>query len=104
MPGITAWETALTQMEDELDEHEEQVRRGEPTTVPAWDPPSDLGPLPPQLAERVTNLVRRIGLLTTFVQFQLTATESDLKHLTQQHAGQRTSGNKAIAMFLDASV
>ncbi|WP_226913572.1 hypothetical protein [Gephyromycinifex aptenodytis] len=104
MPAdTTAWEQALTQMEDDLDKHEEQVRLGEASLVPAWEPPEDLGPMPAQLAERATNLVRRIGLLTTFVQFQLTAAENDLKHLAQ-HPGGRATGNKAIAMYLDASV
>lgn len=105
MTNVAAWEDALTQMEDELDRHEEQVRLGEVKTVPVWEPPTDLGPLPAQLADRVTHLTQRISLLTTFVQYQLTATESDLAHLQQQNAkGQKSSGNKAIAMFLDASV
>lgn len=103
MGTASAWEQALTHMEDELDDHEERVRLGEPTLVPAWEPPNDLGPLPPRLAERVSNLVRRIGLLSTFVQFQLTAAEDDLTHLVQHPAGP-ASGNKAIAMYLDASV
>lgn len=105
MTGVTtlaAWEAALTQMEDELDAHEEQVRLGEVSNVPVWEPPDELGPLPAQLGDRVTHLVQRITLLTTFVQYQLAATESDMAHLAQQ--GQKSSGNKAIAMFLDSSV
>lgn len=99
----TTWEQALISMEDELDAHEEQVRNGSTTMVPAWEAPEDLGPLPPHLAQRATNLVRRIGLLSTFVQFQLVAAESDLKHL-QQRTESRGTSNRAVALFLDASV
>lgn len=101
--GLAAWEAALTQMEDELNAHEEQVRLGEPTLTPAWEPPTDLGPLPAQLADRVSHLVSRIGLLSTFVQYQMQAAESDLKH-TQQQSAAKGSVNKGIALFLDASV
>ncbi len=96
------WEAALTTMEDDLDTNEESVRLGEPALVPAWAPPADLGPLPPQLADRVSHLVRRIGLLSTFVQFQLLATQGDLAHLATHP--EKTSGNRAVALFLDASV
>lgn len=97
------WEQALAGMEDELDVHEAQVRTGHAALVPAWEPPEDLGALPPQLAERAMNLVRRIGLLSTFVQFQLVSAESDLKHLTQRVESKGTA-NRAVALFLDASV
>lgn len=100
---LVGWEQALTAMEDELDEHEAQVRNGHATMVPAWEAPEDLGPLPPQLADRVTNLVRRIGLLSTFVQFQLVAAESDLQHLAHR-AESKGTHNRAVALFLDASV
>ncbi|GAB97486.1 hypothetical protein BJY21_001024 [Kineosphaera limosa] len=101
--SVAKWEQALMAMEDELDVHEAQVRTGEATMVPAWEAPGDLGPLPPQLAERVMSLVRRIGLLSTFVQFQLVAAESDLKHL-EHRTESRGTGNRAVALFLDASV
>lgn len=101
--SLAKWEQALTTMEDELDAHEAQVRTGNAVMVPAWEAPDDLGPLPPQLAERVMDLVRRIGLLSTFVQFQLVAAESDLKHLEHQAEAKGTS-NRAVALFLDASV
>ncbi len=101
--GIAKWEQALSLMEDELDIHEAQVRTGQAAMVPAWEPPADLGPLPPQLAERVMNLVRRIGLLSTFVQFQLVAAESDLKHLALRSETKGTA-NRAVALFLDATV
>ncbi len=101
--SIATWEQALTAMEDELDTHEADVRTGRATLVPAWEPPADLGPLPPQLADRVMNLVRRIGLLSTFVQFQLVAAESDLKHLSH-HTETKGTANRAVALFLDASV
>ena len=101
--SLAKWEQALSAMEDELDLHEAQVRTGHTTMVPAWEPPDDLGTLSPQLAERVMNLVRRIGLLSTFVQFQLVAAENDLKHLAHR-AETKGSSNRAIALFLDASV
>lgn len=101
--SLSRWEHALAHMEDELDAHEEQVRKGEAVPVPAWEPPEELGPLPPQLAERVMQLVRRIGLLSTFVQFQLVSAENDLKHLNARVEAKGT-GNRAVALFLDASV
>lgn len=101
--SVAAWDTALTQMEDELDVHEEQVRLGETRLVPEWEPPEELGPLPAECAERVMHLVKRIGLLSTFVQFQLAAVDGDLKHL-QGNSPQKGSTNRAVALFLDASV
>lgn len=101
--SVAKWEQALSLMEDELDVHEAQVRTGQAAMVPAWEPPPELGPLPPQLAERVMNLVRRIGLLSTFVQFQLVAAESDLKHLAHRSEMKGTA-NRAVALFLDATV
>jgi len=97
-----AWEAALTQMEDELDAHEESVRLGEARPVSAWEPPTDLGPLPADLADRVTHLTARIALLSTFVQYQLTATESDLAHLHRQQG--RSGTASAVALYLDSSV
>lgn len=99
------WNAALTKMEDELDRHEEQVRLDEVRIVPTWEPPADLPPLPNSCAKRARHLQSRISLLSTFVQFQLRATQSDLEHLHQQeNKGQRGTHNKAIALFLDASV
>lgn len=103
MAGLNSWERALTQIEDELDVHEEQLRLGEPAVVPMWDPPEGLGPLPAQLVGRITVLEKRIGLLSTFIQFQLQAAEGDLHHVQRRNA-QAGSGNKALALFLDASV
>ncbi len=100
---VEQWEQALTVLEDELDVHEAQVRTGKAVLVPTWEAPEDLGPLPPQLADRVMNLVRRIGLLSTFVQFQLVSAESDLAHLAQRSDTKGTA-NRAVALFLDASV
>lgn len=101
---LAAWEHALTQMEDELNEHEATVRTGDAVVVPPWQPPSDLGPMPPQCADRVANLVKRIGLLSTFVQFQLVATEKDLEHLQRKGTPEKGTANRAVALFLDASV
>lgn len=101
---LSAWEHALTQMEDELDEHEAAVRTGDAVLVPAWQPPCELGPMPPQCAARVANLVKRIGLLSTFVQFQLVAAQKDLEHLQRKGTPEMGSTNRAVALFLDASV
>lgn len=102
MTPAEKWDRALTVMEDELNEHEEAVRLGRVETVPAWEPPEELGPIPAEQAERVMHLVKRIGLLTTLVRFQLIAAEGDLKHLRQQ--AEKGSTNRAVALFLDASV
>ncbi|WP_040159339.1 hypothetical protein [Mobilicoccus massiliensis] len=100
--SLAAWEQALTQIEDELDAHEEAVRSGTATVVPQWEPPTDLGPLPAPLADRVTHLTSRIQLLSTFVQYQLAATESDLAHLERQNG--RPKSSSAISLYLDSSV
>ncbi len=98
--STAAWEAALTAMEDELNAHEAAVRTGNLRVVPEFDPPQGLGALPTSLAERAATLQDRIGLLTTFVQYQLVAAESDLKHLERgSHAG--TPG---VSLYLDSSV
>lgn len=97
-----AWEAALTQMEDELDAHEEAVRLGDAGVVPAWEPPTDLGPLPPELGDRVTHLINRIELLSTFVQYAMRSAENDLAHLERQHG--RSGTASAVALYLDSSV
>ncbi|HYO84925.1 MAG TPA: hypothetical protein VES01_00480 [Dermatophilaceae bacterium] len=96
----TDWDLAVVAMEEELNLHEEALRKGQLAIVPDFTAPDDLGPLPPQAAARVAQLIRRIGLLATFVQFQLVATESDLRHL-ERGVG-RPAG--AVSLYLDASV
>ncbi|GAB79462.1 hypothetical protein SAMN05421595_0225 [Austwickia chelonae] len=93
---IAAWEAALTRMEDELDAQEEALRTGQLTEVAAFEPPDSLGPLPAQLADRVNTLIQRTGLLATFVQYQLVATDADLRYERREtkHAG-------AQALYLD---
>ncbi len=95
----TSWAELIESLEDELNRHEAALRTGELTPVPEFSPPADCGPMPEALRQRVTDLISRIQLLSTFVQFQLAATEGDLRHL------QRTSSpNSAVALFLDSSV
>jgi len=89
-------------MEDELDAHEESVRLGTAGVVPTWEPPADLGPLPADLGDRVTHLISRIRLLSTFVQYQMTAAEKDLEHLERQHG--RSGTASAVSLYLDSSV
>ena len=96
----TDWAAALTAMEDELNEHEAAVRTGELRSVPDFVPPAALGPLPAEHAARAEHLTQRIALLSTFVQYQLVATEGDLKHLER---GQHRGGSP-VALYLDASV
>lgn len=96
-----AWEAALTRIEDELDAHEESVRLGDANPVPEWEPPTDLGALPPDLGDRVTHLISRIQLLRTFVQYQLVAVEKDLDHLERQKA--RPAGSGAVSLYHDSS-
>lgn len=95
------WESTLTEMEEELNRHEEAVRLGKAQPVPVWEPPADLGPLPAEYSDRVMQLVRRIGLLSTFVQFQLVSAENDIKHFATHP--EKRSHNRAVALFLDAS-
>ena len=96
--SFTGWEAALTRMEDELDAQEKALRTGDLTDVPSFEPPADLGSLPPQLADRVTHLIQRTNLLATFVQYQLVATDADLRFEKQpKHAG-------AQALYLDRAV
>ena len=97
--SLLGWEAALTAMEDELDAQERAVRTGTVTAVPAFEPPAGLGPLPSVLVERVMQLIRRTGLLATFVQFQMIATYADLRFERREikHAG-------AQALYLDRAV
>jgi len=99
--GQSEWHQFLTDMENELDAHEEAVRLGETGIVPAWQEPTDLGPLPLALHPRVTHLISRIGLLSTFVQYAMNAAENDLAHLERQsHRGTAA----AVSLYLDSSV
>ena len=98
--SLRAWDDVLTALEDELDRHEEALRTGHLTdNVPEFAEPQDLGPFPPQFADRVTHLARRTSLLATFVQYQLAATDADLRFERREirHAG-------AQALYLDRSV
>ena len=95
----TAWEAALMAMENDLDAQEQSLRTGNVTEVREFVPPEGLGPMPAHLKERVDNLVRRTALLATFVQYQLVATDADLRFERREvrHAG-------AQALYLDRAV
>ena len=99
----TGWESFLTEMENDLDASEEAVRSGSTSPVPEWEPPSDLGPLPSALEDRAKSLAKRIGVLATFVKYQLSALDADMEH-TQRQEQQKGTHNRAVALFLDASV
>lgn len=98
--SLAAWEQALSDMEDELNAHEAAVRTGNLTVVPEFAAPESLGEIPPSLAPRARQLTERIALLATFVQYQLVATESDLKHLERGHH----PSSAAVPLYLDSSV
>ena len=100
-PGRAAWEAVLTDIENELDAHEQSVRLGDSNPVPAWEPPTDLGQLPPELGDRVSHLLSRLHLLRTFVQYQLVAVKKDLAHLDRQKG--RPAGSAAISLYHDSS-
>lgn len=102
MPTST-WEAFLGELEDDLDASEEAVRNGSATVVPEWEAPDGLGTLPRELEERARTLVTRIGVLTTFVKYQLAALDADIEH-TQRQEQQKGTHNRAVALFLDASV
>lgn len=97
--SLAAWEAALAAIEDDLDAQEESLRTGNVAEVSAFAAPEGIGPMPPQLADRVANLVRRTSLLATFVQYQLVATDADLRFERREvkHAG-------AQALYLDRAV
>lgn len=101
--SLAAWEEFLSEMERDLDASEEAVRSGSSTLVPGWEPPPDLGSLPTQMEERVRGLIGRIGLLATFVKYQLSALDADMEHAQRQEQ-QKGTHNRAVALFLDASV
>lgn len=103
LADIVAWESLIAELEDQLDRHEEQVRSGEIVAVAAWETPAELGPLPVQFADRASHLARRTDLLATFVKYQLSALEADLEHVHRQEQ-QKGTPNRAVALFLDASV
>ncbi|MBO3215636.1 hypothetical protein, partial [Dermatophilus congolensis] len=93
-----AWEAALTQMEDELNAHEADVRNGSTIPVAPWEPPENLGDLPPELADRAHHLIERINLLSTFVKYQLQALDADREHARRQE--HKSTLNHAVAVFL----
>lgn len=97
--SLAAWESALTALEDELDAQELALRTGSLTQVGEFEPPEGLGPVPAQLTERVSTLIRRTTLLATFVQYQLVATDADLRFERREvkHAG-------AQALYLNRSI
>ena len=96
--SLAGWEAALTRMEDELDAQEAAVRTGNVSEVPSFEAPAALGPMPVQLADRVSHLIQRTNLLATFVQYQLVATDADLRFEKQpKHPG-------AQALYLDRAV
>lgn len=97
--STAAWDAALTRMEDDLDAQEEALRTGNVTDVAEFVAPEGLGPMPQQYAERVTSLIRRTALLVTFVQYELVATDADLRFERREvkHAG-------AQALYLDRAV
>lgn len=97
--SVASWEAVLTQLEAELDAHELALRTGQLTDVPGFEPPEGLGPVPAYLADRVNQLIGRTALLTTFVQYQLVATDADLRFERREikHAG-------AQALYLDRAV
>ncbi len=97
--SLSAWEAALTAMEDDLDAQEQALRTGNVVEVTPFAAPDGIGPVPAQLADRVAQLVRRTALLATFVQYQLVATDADLRFERREvkHAG-------AQALYLDRAV
>ncbi len=97
--STAAWDEVLTRLEGELDAQEEALRTGQLTEVAAFEDPQGLGPLPAALVDRVANLVRRTALLATFVQYQMVATDADLRFERREikHSG-------AQALYLDRAV
>ncbi|MCA0437332.1 MAG: hypothetical protein LCH98_12760 [Actinobacteria bacterium] len=96
---MNAWEQALTRMEDDLDAHELTLRTGDVRDVMPFVAPEGLGPMPTHLADRVQSLIHRTRLLATFVQYELVATDADLRFERREvkHAG-------AQALYLDRAV
>lgn len=101
--SVAAWDLFLTEAERDLDASEEAVRTGSTTVVPDWASPSELGSLPREYEQRVRNLIERIGVLTTFVKYQLAAVDADIEHVHRREQ-QKGTHNRAVALFLDASV
>ena len=100
--SLSAWNVFLDETEADLNASEEAVRSGSDSLVPEWLPPADLGTMPVELRERVSSLMGRIDLLSTFVKYQLAALEADIEHVHRK-GQQKGTHSKATALFLDAS-
>ncbi|MCC5948853.1 MAG: hypothetical protein JJT89_10400 [Nitriliruptoraceae bacterium] len=59
-PGHRRWAEVLADMEAGLTRFDEALAGDGVPELPAWEPPSDLGPLPVHLAERATGVVGRL--------------------------------------------
>ena len=102
--GAATWDAVLTSIENDLDAHEEAVRLGSIGAIPRWDPPEGLGPMPVDQVERAHALVQRIDLLSTFVQYQMTALDNDRKHVAMQVQRHSQGLDQAVSLYLNASV
>ena len=55
------WSSALEALEADVDALDQALRDGSNVAVSSWQPPTDLGPVPADLAPRAERLLRRIS-------------------------------------------
>jgi hypothetical protein len=62
MPSIAlTWSVALEALEADVEALDRALRDGSNVAVSSWQPPTDLGPVPEDLAPRAERLLRRIS-------------------------------------------
>lgn len=69
-----SWESTLDAYAGRLDEQRAALEAGEPDTVPPFEPPTAIGPLPVTLRARAENLLHEAMVLETAMEASLAAT------------------------------
>ena len=83
-PATGGWEELLDRLEADLAALDAMLDDGEVVPLPLWAPPSDLGPVPAELRDRVGELSRRFGRAQERTRERLTALAAELHDVRRQ--------------------
>jgi hypothetical protein len=79
-----SWSAALEAIETDVEELDRALSSGATVVLSSWQPPSDLGPVPPTLVPRARRLVERIAELRSRGQDRLAALRGELEQLDRR--------------------